>query len=303
MAGKRFGRLVGVALLLPCVTVSTACQDVQARKLIKEGNDAYHSGEYKDAVAKYNEAEKLNSNLAVLYINRAYAYLQQFAPGVNTPENNGAAAGAIASYKRFLEFEPHRQDVRNMLIQLWLDSGHYDEALSYFKGVLDKAPNNLEAVKTVGIINSKAGRFQEALNWYEKRAALEAGNPEGWYAVGTLCWEQLHNFPPTAPNAIPSPQAIEGPQRLALADHGIHALEKALKLNDKYTEAYTYTNLLYRERALGHGNTQDPKTGPAAAAQAQEDIKKADEMMKRALELIREQQKKDKEAKEAKASK
>ena len=290
MARGLCGRLVGAAAFLSLFVLpilGTACEDVQARKLVKEGNDLYRSGEFKQAVAKYDEAEKLKPDLQVIYINRAYAYLQLFAPGANTPDNNAAADGAIASYKRFLTFEPSRRDVRDLLIQLWLDSGHYDDALAYFKSVLDKDPKNLEAVKTIGIINSKAGKFQDALTWYEKRAQLEPNNPEGWYAIGTLCWEQLHNHPPDTPGTPPNPQAITGPQRLALSDHGIHALQKAVELNNKYTEAYTYSNLLYRERALGHGDTQNPLTGPAAAAAAQEDIKKADENMKKALELIR----------------
>src|SRR5262245_44441211 len=104
------------------------CEDIQARKLVKEGNDLYRAGDYKQAVARFNEAEKLKPNLAVIYINRAYAYLQQFAPGSNTPDSNAAADGALASYKRFLELEPGRSDVRDLLIQLWLDSAHYDEA-------------------------------------------------------------------------------------------------------------------------------------------------------------------------------
>jgi tetratricopeptide (TPR) repeat protein len=286
-------RLVGALLLLPLLTVGTGCEDVHARKLVKEGNDLYRQGEYKAAVQKYDEAARIRPQLAVTYINRAYAYLLQFAPGSNSPENTAAANGAIESYKKFLELQPQRKDVRDLLIQLWLDSGHFDEALAYFKGLLDHNPKNLEAVKTIGIINAKAGRFQEALSWYEKRAALEPSNPEGAYAVGTLCWERLfHHRPPDQPGMPPSPDAILGPQRLALADHGIHALEKAVSLNDKYIEAYTYTNLMYRERALGHLNAS---VDPAAAAQVQEDIKKADEFQKKALELIREQQKQEKE--------
>jgi tetratricopeptide (TPR) repeat protein len=276
MDGGFFVRIVGGAVMIGLFASATGCQDVHARKLVKEGNDLYKEGEYKQAVARYNEAERLKPDLAVLHINRAYAYLQQFSAGSNSPDSNAAANGALESYKKFLELEPGRNDVRDLMIQLWLDSGHYDEALNYFKGVLQKNPKNLEAVKTLGVINSKAGRFQEALNWYEKRTQLEPDNPEGHYAVGTLCWDQLHNH-----------ADIIGPQRLALADHGIHALEKAIKLNDKYQEAYTYTNLLYRERALGHGDTQDPVTGAQAAAAAQEDVKKAEENMKKALELLR----------------
>jgi tetratricopeptide (TPR) repeat protein len=275
--------LVGVASIL--MLFSVGCEDVKARKMVKEGNDLYRNGEYKAAVDKYNEAEKLNPNLEKIYINRAYACLQQFSAGANTPENNKAAECALASYGKFLEFEPGRRDVRDLRIQLWLDSGHYDDALNYFKAVIDKDPKNLDAVKTIGIIYAKMpGKFQDALNWYEKRANLEPDNPEGWYAVGTLIWEQLfHHHPPDAQNPTVV-DAILGPQRLAMADHGIHALEKALKINTNYTDAYTYTNLLFRERALGHENAS---TDPKQAEYVQEDLKKADENMKKALELLR----------------
>jgi tetratricopeptide (TPR) repeat protein len=276
MAIGLFRRLASAAAISSILLVGTACQDVHARKLVKEGNDLYRAGEFKGAITRYDEAEKLKPDLKQIYINRAYAYLMQFAPGSNTPESNKAAEGAMASYSKFLELEPNRKDVRDLLIQLQLDSAHYDEALAYFKRVLDKDPKNLEAVKTIGIINSKAGRFDEALSWYQKRAELEQSNPEGWYAVGTLCWERLHTH-----------AEITGPDRLAMADKGIDALATALKLNDKYAEAYTYTNLLYRERAIGHGDVNDPKAGQAAADAGQADLKKADENLKKALELLR----------------
>lgn len=285
MGPKFRSRLVGAASILMLLSVGAGCEDIKARKLVKEGNDFYRQGEYKSAVEKYNEAEKLNPNISQIYINRGYACFLMFSPGANTNENNKAADCALASYGKFLELEPNRKDVRDLRIQLWLDSLHYDDALDYFKKILEKDPKNLEAIKTIGIIYAKMpGKFTEALVWYEKRANAEPDNPEGWYAVGTLIWEQLfHHHPADAQNPMPV-DPIVGPIRLGMADHGIHALEKAIKINVNYTDAYTYTNLLYRERALGHENASvDPKQ----AEYVQEDLKKADENMKKALELLR----------------
>src|SRR5262249_36145281 len=204
--------------------------------------------------------------------------------GTDTADNRKAADGAISSYKKFLEFEPNRKDVRDLLIQLWLDSRHFDDARNFFQNVLTRDPKNLEAVRTLGVIEAKVPNFNGALKWYERRAEIEPLNPESWYAVGTLIWEQLHN------HGADSSQPIMGPERLALADRGIAALDKAISFNDKYSEAFTYINLLYRERAIGHGDTTDPLLGQTAHALADADTKKAKEYLDKALTLIRAQQ-------------
>ena len=294
MGQEWFSRLGGVATCFLLLTVGTGCEDVQARRLIKEGNDLFRAGEYKAAVEKYNEAEKRNPEIGKLYINRAYAYQQQFVSGTDTAENKAVADGAIGSYKKFLQFEPQRKDVRDLLIQLWLDSRHFDDARNFFQSVLNRDPNNLEAVRTLGVIEAKVPNFEGALKWYERRAEIEPRNPESWYAVGTLIWEQLHN------HGADSAQPLMGPERLALADRGIAALEKALRLNDKYTEAYTYANLIYRERAIGHGDTTDPLLGQTAHALADADLKKAKEYFDKAMTLLRAQQAASKVEKEKK---
>lgn len=264
------GRVMGVAAVGMLLAIA-GCDDLKSRKLVKEGNDQYKKGEFKAAVVKYDEAIALNPGLTKIWINRAYACQSMFVPGVKSPENDKAAGCLIESLDKAVEQDPKRQDLRNLLIQAWLDAGRFDTALAYFQGLIDKDPKNLEAVKTMPVILMKAGKYDEAVKWMQRRIELEPQNPEAHYAVGVMYWERLHDH-----------LEIKGEQRRKMADDALGPLNKALELNSKYVEAMTYTNLVYRERALGWDvNVEEEKK------HADEDIKKAKEWEEKALSLLR----------------
>ena len=117
--------------------------------------------------------------------------------------------------------------------------------------------------------SSKAGRFADALKWYERRASLLPREAQARYLIGTACWEHLHE------NA-----KVSAAERQRIADRGIKALEGAVELRPGYVEALTYINLLYRERALAH-----PEGG-----ERERDRRRADKYHQRALRLLRERQ-------------
>jgi tetratricopeptide (TPR) repeat protein len=264
-------RAVTLLLLLGMVGAGTGCDDIRARKLVKEGNDLYRKGEFQEAIKLYDEAALLKPDLAKVYVNRAYAYQQMFAPGDTSKQNMERAEGLITSVKKAREFQPEREDLRNLLIQVWIDAKKYDDALAFFKLILDKDPKNLEAIQTIGVIYSKWGKFDEALTWYKKRTEIQPNHPEAFYAVGTLIWEKLHADSQNGPDKLTIPK----PERLKLCDDAIAQLKKSLELNPKYIDAMTYMNLTLREKAISEESLE----------KGQVDVKEADEWMKKALEL------------------
>ncbi len=269
----RFSRLFRglLPVLGPVLLLAAGCDDLSARKLIKEGNDDYRKGDFKAAVAKYDEALKLNPTLAKGWINRAYACQAQFTPGMKSPENDKAADCIIESLDKAFQLLPERKDLLNLKIQAWIDAGRYEVALAYFKGLVAKDPKDLETVKTLPGILLRAGKADEALEWYKKRCDLEPDNPEAYYAIGVFNWERLHDK-----------AQITGEKRIKMADEAIAPLSKALQLNPKYIDAMTYINLVYRERALGWDVNV-----PEQLKKQQDDTAKANEWQQKALALLR----------------
>jgi tetratricopeptide (TPR) repeat protein len=236
--------VLGAALSL------TACQEVRARQYLKDGNEFYRKGEFKQAVESFKKAEAIRPDLPQVYLHAAYAHLSSFVPGDTSPPNQAEAKAAIDSFNQYLSRRPDDEKTRQLMIQTLIDSGRYDDALAFFTKKLETQPKDLESIKALGVISSKAGRFEEGLKWYERRAAVTPTDPEAYYAIGTLCWERLYQRSDKM-----------GQARIDIADRGITALKQAITLKPKYVEAITYVNLLYRERSLGHH--VQPQTDPA----------------------------------------
>lgn len=258
-------------VLGPVLLLGAGCDDLSARKLIKEGNDAYRKGEFKEAIARYDEAIKLNPALPKADINRAYACQAMFTPGLKSPENDKAADCIIESLDRAYKALPERKDLLNLKIQAWIDSQRYEPAIAYFKGLVARDPKDLETVKTLPGILMRANKFEEALEWYKKRCELEPTNPEGFYAIGVVYWERLHDK-----------AQITGDKRIKMADEALAPLNKALQLNPKYIDAMTYINLVYRERALGWDVNV-----PEQLKNQQQDTARANEWQQKALALLK----------------
>jgi tetratricopeptide (TPR) repeat protein len=216
------------------------CQEVRARQLLKDGNDCYRKGDFRQAMGRFREAEAIRPDLPAVHLHAAYAALALFVPGDVTPANQAVAKDAIDAFGRYLKLRPSDEKARQLMIQTLIDSGRYDDALAFFRHKLDANPRDLEAIKALGVISSKAGRFEDGLSWYERRTEVTPKDPEAFYAVGTLCWERLYQRSDKA-----------GLERIKVADRGIAALKRAIALKPKYTDAITFANLLYRERALG----------------------------------------------------
>ena len=113
----------------------------------------------------------------------------------------------------------------------------------------------------------RQGNFNEALNWYEKITLLDSKNPEAFYVFGVVCYEKVAKNPPADLN-----------QKLAILEKGKAALNHAIEMRSDYAEAMAYVNLLWRQQAL-----MDATTDPL---KAQEDVKKADEIRNRAVQIL-----------------
>jgi hypothetical protein len=92
-------------------------------------------------------------------------------------------------------------------------------------------------------INRQAGRFDKALEWHEKRAALET--PEGkvnvYLDIAQLSWSRLNK------------SDLVDFERIAAADVGIAALQKAEALAPGRAQIQSLLGSMYQHRGLAHG--------------------------------------------------
>jgi tetratricopeptide (TPR) repeat protein len=235
---------------------------------MREGNRLYREGHYAEAVAAYEAAESLIPKFWLLWLNKGLTCRQQMIPGSRQPSNERAVNCALEAFDKLRQLRPSDPRGESLYVQTLFDADRFQTLADLFEGRLRRNPGDLLAMNGLIQVYTRWNRLDEALRWYQRRAALAPGDPEAQYAVGVFIWSQLFQKggsaemaafdprpDPSKPNEkkVPPPPAlgdIVGLPRVRLADLGIAYLERALKLRPKYPEALVYRSLLERQKAI-----------------------------------------------------
>jgi len=254
-----------VAALILALT-SFSCRKIEARMEIKQANEAYQREDYSTALAHYLKAKQIDPSFPELDRMIGYSQIGLYIPDDKTAQNEARADAAIAQLSTYLKKKPDDLIARDALINMYLNANRTSQAIDYFRNYLVDHPADLEAVKSIATLYAKQGNFNESLNWYEKITLLDATNPESFYIFGVVCYEKVAKNPPADVN-----------EKRNIIDRGKNALQHATDMKPDYFEAMAYLNLLWRQQAL-------TETDPL---KAQEDIRNADEIRNRAVEIMK----------------
>ena len=244
--------------LLPVLLTASAlyAQDsTDARNWLNQGVAAFRTAQYPAAVEAFQKALQLDPNFTTARLYLATAYMQQFIPGVTSPENEAVAAKALENFNR----------------------------------VLDLDPSNTVAIASIGSLYLNQKKWDEAERWFERLTAVQPGNADAWYSLGYIEWIRWYpvygqaraslGMRPDDPGPIPDirvRQELKAGWEAAL-DRGVSNLQRALDARPDYADAMSYMNLLIRERA----DLRD------TADEYKRDIAEADQWVQKALETTR----------------
>ncbi len=185
---------------------------------------------------------------AKLYL--AAAYVAQYIPGVDSPENLQNANGAIAQYKAVLEADPSNSNAVKSLAGLYFQMKKFDEAKEYNRKVLQLEPNDPEAYYSIGVID-----YWGLFTPIQEERAKQGLKPDEPFKDKKLCAKLRERDTP-------------------ILQEGIDSLNKAMQLREYYDDAMAYMNLLYRQKA--DRECDQPQ-------QASEDRKTADQWLDKAM--------------------
>jgi tetratricopeptide (TPR) repeat protein len=252
----RLMTLAGVALAL---FSSVGCDKLKARDQLNKGVKAYKDNHYEQAITHFQNAVNLDPALINARMYLATAYVSQYVPGIDSPDNLQTAQNAIDEYTKVIDANPSRDQKVNSakgIAYLYLNEKKWDEAKKYYRMASDLDPNDAEPYYSVGVIDWSQS-YQPRM---EERAKLGLKPDEHLSAKNKdqkkLC-EQLKE------------------KNSAVIQEGIDTLDKAIKLRDDYDDAMAYMNLMYRERA-------DLECDDEAARAA--DLKTADQWVDKAMQ-------------------
>jgi tetratricopeptide (TPR) repeat protein len=222
------------------------------------GVESYKSSHYEEAIRHFTKAVELDgSNLkARLYL--ATAYVSDYIPGVDTPENIQVAKKAIEQYQHVLDSDAEKTQRLNSakgIAYVYLNMKRFDDSKKYYQMASDLDPDDPEPPYSLGVIDWT----QSYVPRMEARARL-----------GLRPDENLNAKNPEQKKVCDELRAKD----MSMVEHGIDSFHKAIDLRPDYDDAMAYMNLMYREKA-------DLECGDPVARE--QDLKMADDWVDKTL--------------------
>ena len=254
---------LAAAAVLVLAGASAGCKKLEARDNLNKGVQAFKNAKYADAVEFFKRAIELDPRYPTAKLYLATAYMSQYIPGAESPENLSFA----------------------------------ENAAKYFMEVLNEDPNNTTAIKSLASLayqqssgapttEEKLARLDKAAEWNRRLAQVNPQEKEAYYSLGVIAWAKFYPVWMSTRNKLGMRPDEPGPLKdkkvrtellekyMALIEDGIQNLKKALEIDPEYDDAMAYLNLLHRERADLHDD----------AAAYKKDIDEADMWINKTLE-------------------
>lgn len=250
--------------------LSLGCQKqisfLKARNEMNKGVQAFSAADYQTAAERFSNALELDPELTDAKAYQAYAYMSQFVPGGQSPENLKMA----------------------------------QQAIDGFEEVLKKDESNMLATSSMASLYFNMKEFDKAEEWHRKRIALamamtppDPGAADSYYTIGVIKWTESYQPRMEARAEMGMEPGDPGPlkdatrrreiaaEAVPAIESGIEALQKALEVSPNYADAMIYLNLLERERA---DFAESPQEYEEHLAKAEEWVNNAMETKRRLAE-------------------
>lgn len=256
---NKYLRLLTLAAVATALFFSLGCDKLKARDQLNKGVKAYKDNHYEQAIDHFQTAVRLDPALINARMYLATAYVSQYIPGLDSPDNLRTAQQAIDEYQKVIDANPSRDQKVNSakgIAYLYLNQKKWDDAKKYYRMASELDPSDAEPYYSVGVIDWSAC-YQPRM---EERAKL-----------GMKPDEHLSSKNKEQKRLCEDLKAKNGPA----IQEGIDSLDKAVKLREDYDDAMAYMNLMYRERA-------DIECDDEAARAS--DLKTADQWVDKAMQ-------------------
>ncbi len=262
------GRKLGIPIqffLKPETAKGNQSNPTDANGYFSQGVAFSEQGDYRGALANYDQALKLNHNYALAYYNRgnAYSYL-------------GDKQKAIDDFNQAIKLNPNLAAAYVGRGVVYSDLGKKQKAIDDFNQAIKLNPNLAEAYNNRGIVYSNLGDKQKAIDDFNQAIKL---NPNLAFAYNNrgLAYSNLGDKQKAiddfnqAIKLNPNYAAAYVGRGVVYSDLGkkqkaIDDYNQAIKLNPNYADAY-----------YGRGNTRSQLDNKEGAIQ---DFQKAAELYK-----------------------
>lgn len=239
--------LSAVVALAGAVGVMTSCDKLKSRDHLNQGVNAFRNAQYSQAVEHFKQAIQLDPDNPSAQLYLATAYMSQWIPGAESPENLKMAQMATDGFMKVLE-----------------KNEHDPTALASLASIAYQQASSLPP-------DQKVAKLDEAAKWNKKLIEADPKNKEAYYYLGVIDWAKWYpvwinarlnvHMRPEDPGPLKDKKtkAELSAQYSTIIDDGIGNLNKALDIDKEYEDAMVYLSLLIREKADLLDNADDYK--------------------------------------------
>ncbi|MDR2740487.1 MAG: tetratricopeptide repeat protein [Treponema sp.] len=139
-----------------------------AEALNNKGVVLADQGRHKDAIKKYRAALEIDGKYVKAALNLSRAQ-----------EDLGNFAESLVELERLADIAPTAWDVRTRLAALYQKLERHDDALDQARAILEKDPDNIQALRIEGAIQGIQGNDEEAKNIFERITTMNPAEDEG----------------------------------------------------------------------------------------------------------------------------
>ncbi|MES2220355.1 MAG: tetratricopeptide repeat protein [Acidobacteriota bacterium] len=234
---------VMAALLCTVLFLTTGCSRLKARDHLNKGVEAFKTARYEEAINHFQQAVALDPTLPMARLYLATAYSQQVIPNLQTPDNLKNAQLAIQNFQIVLQKEPNNINALKGIAALYLNIQNFDQAKAYQNKVIGVDPKDAAAYYTIGVIDWTVA-YKNAIPVRQSLGLHDNGDP------------------------IKDKKACQAlaDKNTPLIQEGLDVLTKATQLKENYDEAMAYINLLYRRKAETECGNEDARKADLATA-------------------------------------
>jgi tetratricopeptide (TPR) repeat protein len=239
-------------ILAVAILAASGCQKLKARDQLNKGMHAYKAAKYTEAIEFFRRSIELDDEFSTARVYLATAYMTQYIPGAESPENVELAKSAYSEFQK----------------------------------VLEKEPNNPVAIASIASLMYHQKKLDDAEKWYLRLTEADPTNKEAFYSLGNIIWARSYpktggaraklGMKPEDPGPLKDKKVREElrAELMPRVEQGLQYLQKALEIDPEYDDAMGFVNLLYRQKADLEDNAEAYKA----------DIDKAEEWVNKTME-------------------
>jgi tetratricopeptide (TPR) repeat protein len=157
-------RIAIAAMAALTILFGTGCDKLKSRDRLNKGVQAFKNARYSEAIDMFKEAINLDPTNPNARIYLATAYMTQWIPGAESPENQQYATEARKEFLEVLQKDPKDKSALASLAFI-----AYNEAA------------NLTG-------DAKIKKFDEARDWHLKTIEADPKNKTAYYSLGVIAW-------------------------------------------------------------------------------------------------------------------